>query len=239
MLALIGLGLRDGDISRNGMDALKAADVAYAELYTNSIDYNLAALEAATETEITVLDREQVEDEDRVLEAARDRDVAFLVSGDPLTATTHQDILFRAREQGIDTAVVHAPSILTAVAETGFSLYKFGRTTTLPEPYNGTVPDSPFDVIRENREQGLHTLLLLDIGMTAAEALDLVEDRLPDTDIMLCAELGTEDAVIQFGTVNALRAVADAFDVPASIIIPGDVSDNEQRRIDRYRVEEG
>ncbi len=231
MLTLVGLGLRDGDISRRGIDAIASADAVFAEFYTNSIEYDLAALEDETGADITVLDRGGVEDDDRVFRAAQDRDVAFLVSGDPLTATTHQDVLFRARDAGIETEIVHAPSILTAVAETGLSIYKFGRTTTLPEPYDGAVPDSPFDVIRANRDQGLHTLLLLDIGMEIPDALDIVADRM-DGPFLACSELGTEHRRIVYGDAATLRA--HDFGLPACLIIPGDLSDNEQERLDNH-----
>lgn len=237
MLWIIGLGLRDGDIPQNGVDALSAADVAYAELYTNAIDYDLDAITGRTGTDITELDRSAVEDEDRIVQEAQEQDVAFLVSGDPLTATTHQDILFRARDAGIETEVVHAPSILTAVTETGLSIYKFGRTTTLPEPYNGTVPDSPFDVMHTNRENGLHTLLLLDIGMEMGEALDIITDRIvEDTLLVAASRLGTDDRTVRTGNVQELKTVTDDFDVPCSIIVPGDISANEQERIDRFTV---
>jgi diphthine synthase len=237
MLSLIGLGLRDGDITQRGVKALERADIAYAELYTNAIDYDLTALEDRTGTTITVLDREQVEDQDTVLDDARDHNVVFLVSGDPLTATTHQDILFRAREQGIDTAIIHAPSILTAVAETGLSIYKFGRTTTLPEPYDGTVPDSPFEVIRQNREQGLHTLLLLDIGMTAETALAILGERLDsDTELLICSELGTTDHRVRYGPLSDVASTVEAHRVPASVIIPGDLSANEIERLEPFKV---
>lgn len=237
MLYIIGLGLRDGDITQQGIDALQDADVAYAELYTNAIEYDLAALEDRAGTAVTELDREQVEDDDTVLDAAQDRDVAFLVSGDPLTATTHQDTLFRARDQGIDTAVIHAPSILTAVAETGLSIYKFGRTTTLPEPYNGTVPDSPFNVIEQNRAQGLHTLLLLDIDMTADEALDILEKRFAaETELLVCAELGTADRTVRYGPLSDVASATDVFDIPVSVIVPGELSENEEERLEPFRT---
>lgn len=234
MLTLVGLGLRDTDLSEAAADAIADADVAYAEFYTNAIDYDLDAVEDRTGTGITVLDRDAVEQKDQVVTAAQDRDVAFLVSGDPLTATTHQDILFRAQEQGIATDVVHAPSILTAVTETGLSSYKFGRVTTLPEPYNGTVPDSPFDVVDRNQEQGLHTLLLLDIGMTVDTALELAGDQLPKP-LIACSQLGTPDRTIAYGSVAALQSCT--FAVPAALIVPGTLSDNEADRVQQFAVD--
>ncbi len=236
MLSLIGLGLRTDDITQRGLQALKQADIAYAELYTNAIEYDLDALEDRTGTPITELDRNAVEDKDQVVADAQEQDVAFLVSGDPLTATTHQDILFRARQHGIETAIIHAPSILTAVAETGLSIYKFGRITTLPEPYNGTVPDSPFDVVDQNREHGLHTLMLLDIGMTATEALATLSDRLDqDTELLVCAELGTTNRKMRIGTITDLSGTVDDLRVPCSVIIPGQLSDNEEERLETVR----
>lgn len=237
MLYLIGLGLRDGDIAQNGIDALSQVNTAYAEFYTNAIEYDLDALEQKTGTDITVLDRDQVEDEDNVITAAREHDVAFLVSGDPLTATTHQDILFRARNEGIRTEVIHAPSILIAVAETGLSIYKFGRVTTLPEPYNGTVPGSPFDVMQKNQDAGLHTLMLLDIGMTADEALDILEEQVSaDQEILVASELGTASQTIRAGTLAELSSATDQFGVPCSVIIPGERSENEESRLESFRA---
>lgn len=228
MLHLVGLGLRDGDIAVRGIDALEEADAAYAELYTNSIDYDLDALEERTGTEITVLDRAAVEDEDRVVQDAAERDVVFLVSGDPLAATTHQDLLFRARDRGIDVQAVHAPSILTAVAQTGLSLYKFGRTTTLTVQ-NGEVPGSVFDAVRGNREAGLHTLVLLDIGMAVDEALPLLDGAVSGN-VVVCDQVGTADQQIAVGETDEIAA--DRFGTPAAIIVPGDLSDNEAERLE-------
>ncbi|MDY6766260.1 MAG: diphthine synthase [Candidatus Nanohaloarchaea archaeon] len=227
MLTLVGLGLRDGDIPVRGIDALEEADAAYAELYTNTIDYDLAALGERTGTDITVLDRAAVEDEDRIVETAADQDVVFLVSGDPLAATTHQDLLFRARRRGLDVEVVHAPSILTAVAQTGLSLYKFGRTTTLTIQ-NGAVPGSVFDAVRENQAAGLHTLVLLDIGMTVDEALPLLAAEVSG-DVVVCDRVGTADQQIAVGEIDEIAA--DRFGTPAAVIVPGELSGNEQERL--------
>ena len=58
--------------------------------------------------------------------------------------------------------------------------YKFGRTTTLVYPENDYFPESPYDVLVENKTRGLHTLVLLDIHaqenryMTANEGIQLL-----------------------------------------------------------------
>lgn len=47
-------------------------------------------------------DRNVVESEaDTIYASAKEEDVAFLVVGDPLCATTHTDLIIRARELGI------------------------------------------------------------------------------------------------------------------------------------------
>jgi len=72
--------------------------------------------------EIEVADRELVEQGDIILNAAKDSDVAFLVVGDPFGATTHTDIILRARELNIPTQVVHNASILNAVGACGLQV---------------------------------------------------------------------------------------------------------------------
>lgn len=52
--------------------------------------------------EIVLADRNVVESEaDSIYASAKEEDVAFLVVGDPLCATTHTDLIIRARELGI------------------------------------------------------------------------------------------------------------------------------------------
>jgi len=184
-LIFIGLGLDDGkDISIKGLELLKTCDFVFAEFYTSdlakgSIEY----LENLSNKQIEILDREQVENGDMILEKAQmdDSNVAFLVPGDPLTATTHIDLLLRAKEQTISTVVIHAPSVATVVPGLlGLQFYKFGRTTTLAYPEGEYFPESPYDVIAKNVSMGLHTLVLLDIHadkkryMTANEGLQIL-----------------------------------------------------------------
>ena len=54
-------------------------------------------------------------------------DVAFLVVGDPFGATTHSDLLIRAKEQGIQTKSIHNASIMNAIGCCGLQLYNFGK----------------------------------------------------------------------------------------------------------------
>jgi len=73
--------------------------------------------------ELQIADREMVEKENNIiLEEAETSDVAFLVVGDPFGATTHTDIVLRARQSGIPTEVVHNASILNAIGTCGLQV---------------------------------------------------------------------------------------------------------------------
>jgi len=102
MLYLIGLGLENGEVTQKGVKALEEAEKAFVEFYTNTETVDIEKLEEETGIEIEKLSREEVEQEDKILESGKKKDTAFLVSGDPLTATTHYDIKHRAEKEGID-----------------------------------------------------------------------------------------------------------------------------------------
>ena len=90
-------------------------------------------------------------------------DVALLIVGDPFGATTHTDILLRARALGITTRVIHNASIMNAVGACGLQLYNFGQTVSLVLFTDTWRPDSFYDRVLENANLGMHTLILLDI----------------------------------------------------------------------------
>jgi diphthine synthase len=166
MLTFVGLGLWDEkDVSLRGLEAIRAADEVYAEWYTAHLGgASPAKLVEFYGRPVTFLDRDPLEKGDALLEAARTRDVVLLAVGDSMTATTHVDLRVRAEQMGIPTRVVHGASIATAVAGLlGLMSYKFGRATTIVFPDGHYFPTSPYDVLRDNRERGLHTLTLLDL----------------------------------------------------------------------------
>lgn len=240
MLYLVGLGLYDEkDISINGLDAIKAADVVYAEFYTARLfGGDLKSLESLAGVQINILTREEVEEENLPIKQAEVKDVAFLTAGDPLMATTHSDILMEAHKKGIITRVIHASSILSAAPGiAGLQAYKFGKVTTIPRPEENYFPHSPYQVINENKKMGLHTLVLLDIQahrdyyMTANEGLEYlmrVEAELKDglisedTLAVVVARAGSDDPLVRADRIAAL--MDEDFGGPLHcIIIPGDL----------------
>lgn len=94
---------------------------------------------------------------------AKDKEVAFLVVGDPFGATTHTDLILRAKESGVKVQVVHNASIMNAIGCAGLQLYQFGETVSIPYWTDTWKPDSFYDKMQANQEHGLHTLCLLDI----------------------------------------------------------------------------
>lgn len=225
MLRLVGLGLDDGELTGKGEKALKTAEKVYAEFYTNTETVEIEALQDRLEVDIEKLSRKEVEREDRIIKSAEEQDTAFLVSGDPLTATTHYDIKHRAEGKGIETQVVHAPSIITSVNETGLNLYKFGRVVTLPEEGK---PNSIIEHVEENDSIGLHTLVLLDIDYRASDAAEkLLNMGLEDREAVVIERANATDQEI---SVMQLEEVEDSEfgEPPHSIVLTGDKSHKEE-----------
>ena len=167
-LIFIGLGLYDEkDISVKGKEIVKDADIVYSEFYTSHlVGTDFDKIQDEMDVEIQVLDREGVEQEALPIQEAQEKIVIFLTAGDPMAATTHVDLRLRAEEKGVRTKVVHSSSIFSAAPSIlGVQHYKFGKTITLPF-FEGkeSYPESPYDGIRDNKELGLHSLILLDIN---------------------------------------------------------------------------
>ena len=181
-LTMIGTGLNPpDDLTIRGIRACQAADVVFLESYTSACPQPIQAFSEAIGTRIITLTRREIEQEDRIITEASERDVAFLVLGDPLSATTHIELFTRARSQGIRTAIIHNTSILTAVATTGLELYKFGKTTSLAYPRRGFFPKTAYHTASENQKIHAHTLILLDI-VTGSETahIDVSRGNLSD-----------------------------------------------------------
>lgn len=169
MLYFVGLGLGDvKDITVKGLEIVRKCERVYLEAYTSVLTYGgKAALEEFYERfDLVEADRDLVESgSDMILENADKVDVAFLVVGDPFGATTHTDLLLRAKERNIPTKSIHNASIMNAIGCCGLQLYNFGETVSIPfwteEPE--WKPESFYDKILKNLENGQHTLCLLDI----------------------------------------------------------------------------
>lgn len=222
MIYFIGLGLyHETDISLKGLIALKKVDYIYAEFYTAKLfGGSIKNLEELVGKEIQVLSREEVEEENIPLKNAEMNDVAFLIAGDPLIATTHSEMLIEAKKSGIKTSVIHASSIISAAPGiAGLQAYKFGKVTTIPFTEKNYFPHSPYMAIKENMNSNLHTLVLLDIRahedryMTANQALEyllLVESEkngkitTENSVAVVVARAGSDDPVVKADKIKNL-----------------------------------
>ena len=116
-------------------------------------------------------------------------------------------------------------------------MYKFGKTTSIVFPEENYFPETPYNVIKENLERGLHTLCLLDIRiddnekrfMTANEGLKILlelENRKKenvineDTKAVVVARAGSLKPKLVYGKIKDL--INYDFGEPLHcIIIPG------------------
>ncbi|CAH3022369.1 unnamed protein product [Porites evermanni] len=179
MLYLVGLGLGDAkDITVKGLEIVKRADYVFLEAYTSILCVGQEVLEEFYGRKIQLADRETVEqNSDLILEHANDKDVAFLVVGDPFGATTHTDLVLRAHQLNIPYQVIHNASIMNAVGCCGLQLYNFGETVSIVLWTDTWKPDSFYDKIAANKKQGLHTLCLLDIKVKEQSVENLMRGK--------------------------------------------------------------
>ncbi|KAH0859418.1 hypothetical protein HID58_087679 [Brassica napus] len=78
-------------------------------------------------------------------------------------ATTHSDLVVRAKKLGVNVEVVHNASVMNDVGICRLQLYHYGETVSTPFFTETWRPDSFYEKIKKNRALGLHTLCLLDI----------------------------------------------------------------------------
>tara|TARA_Y100000310_G_scaffold326384_1_gene391219 strand:- start:2380 stop:3108 length:729 start_codon:yes stop_codon:yes gene_type:complete len=242
MFYLIGIGMGDEkDITLRGLDAIGKCDKVFLECYTSKlVDFNIEKMKNLYGKEVLLADRELVEKkcEEEILNPSKEGNVALLIVGSPLGATTHMDLLKRAEDLDVDIEVIDNAGIIGAVGVTGLSLYKFGRVVTIPKENEDVV--SPYEMMVENQKVGLHTLILMDINneegefdlMTAREGLDyLIRCGMSDDEsVLVCGGLG-KDHEIKFGKA----AVVDVSKEPQCIIIPGDMHFMEEESLDGFR----
>lgn len=238
MLYIIGLGLDKEDMSIKALNSIKKCKRIFMETYTSDLPYSFKDIEKFLYKEtkgklkkIDIVDRKFVEEDNMMFEEAKRHDVALLVPGDPLSATTHSELIVRAEKFDVQIKVIHAPSIMTAIGETGLQLYKFGKTASIPKWQKSFEPESFYDIVQQNKKINAHTLLLIDIGLQVSEALKELKEvakRRNDKiwEVIICSNLGTDKAEIKIGKIDAL--INKSFKLPACIILPAPMHFFEQ-----------
>ncbi|PKL63516.1 MAG: diphthine synthase [Methanomicrobiales archaeon HGW-Methanomicrobiales-2] len=247
MLMFVGLGLYDlGDISVKGLEYVRNADAVYLESYTSRLmGTDVSAMEAFFGKEVRVLGREDVEGDPReILERAAIGRVAFLTGGDPMVSTTHADLRMRAAAAGIETSIIHASSISSAVSGlSGLQNYRFGKSCSVPFPAKGWFPTAPIETVAANLAQNLHTLVYLDIQkdhyMRIPEAVALLEEMAekrgiePPVLYVGIARAGSESPVVAAGTAERLKETE--FGAPLHIlVVPADLHPMEREYLEIF-----
>src|SRR5487761_1340868 len=161
MLFFVGLGVEQSPTLR-AIEILKSCGRIFYESYTSPAvgEDVLETLEHNTGKKIEPVTRGFVEDGRKILELAKSSHVALVSSGDPMIATTHQELRTRALTQKVETQIVHGSSILcSVVGELGLHSYSFGKNVTMTrEPMQHTA----YLTIYQNLLRGLHTSILLE-----------------------------------------------------------------------------
>ncbi|MEM4367590.1 MAG: diphthine synthase [Candidatus Aenigmatarchaeota archaeon] len=248
-LSFISIGLNDEkDMSLKAIEEARSCDLLYAEFYTHKINTSIEKLEKLIGKKIQLLSRKDVEESDIILTQAMKRKVGFLVGGDAFCATTHLALKFEAMKRGIETKVIHGSSIFSAVGEVGLHMYKFGTTITIPflEKLRGKLPISAYERLKDNKDRGLHTLVLLDIieeekrYMSFKDAIEILlqlEELMKEnifteySDIIVFARAGSENSKIVFGKVKEIKGM-DLGEPPFCLIIPGSLHFTEKEYLE-------
>jgi len=250
-LYLIGLGLDWLDLSQKALEVLSRCDEVYLETYTSVASYSVQKLARFLGKKIVSLDRKGVEEKKPFLKSAAIKEVALLVYGDPLTATTHIDLLQECKKKKVKCEVIHAPSVLTAVAETGLQLYKFGKVASIPFWTQNHRPESFFDILEQNKKINAHTLFLLDLQperdnfLTIKGAMDRLISISKQRRRSLvfnekikcigCARLGTPSAKIIYGPASKV-ATAKYGAPPYCLIVPASLHFKEEEFLNKSRT---
>jgi diphthine synthase len=245
-LVFVGLGLGDRGTSLAGVQSIRAADFAYVERYTSPPSPTLITeLEKATGKKIAVVGREWVEDGRKILEQANASKVVLAVQGDPMIATTHNDLRVRANARGIRTSVIHGATIAVAAAsESGLHYYKFAGTITFIQE-SASLHQDVYQRIHANLLGGQHTLLLLeyDVENSVGVRPEFVFERMLDAEknfkrevlsegtfAIVLSRIGMADQDMRGGAISALRTAGFGAP-PHCVIIPGKLHFTEEEAL--------
>ncbi len=169
MLYLIGVGVDEfNSIGLGSLEILKHIDLVYIERFTGFLsedfvnkinDYINNNSKSQKKVEIKIIKRWFIEDGREILENSLNQNICILIYGDPLLATTYNELLVRARKKSIEYKIIHSSSgISSLVGESGLHPYKFGKMVTMMSDPMSSI--TVYDTIYNNLCLGLHTLIL-------------------------------------------------------------------------------
>ncbi|KAA8923129.1 diphthine synthase [Thermoplasma sp.] len=245
MLNIIGVGLRGtGSITFDEFDALRTSDLVYIDQYTSIGQPGLVRkISAMIDRDIVPLTREEIEN-GSILPEAETKTVSLIVVGDPLMATTHNEIRYEAMSRGIPVRIFENASILNAaIGKAGIMVYKTAPPVSLPKVSDKFFPVSVIEKIKRNMDMGLHTPVLIDLedqeNIPLHDALNSLlqmekkkgYDGIID-EICVLSRISFPDERIIFGKIADL--LREDVRSPYMLIVLSKLDDNERRFITSF-----
>jgi len=253
MLYFIGIGISNDDISIKAIEKIKECEKVYYDCYTSFVDKEyIKKIESLTAKRIFPLKREELEGKSKIVEEAKTKNIALLVGGESLIATTHHSIVLDLLKEKIPFEIIHSSSaISSAISESFLQVYKFGRIVTIPFWKEDYKPLSFYDYAFQNSNLGLHTLFLLDIKeekgelkfMSVNEAISilrmaekerkkgLIKDS---TKIIVISSIGKENIKVYGELKDIEKRNIQSF--PSVIILPGKLHFVEEEILSFFNV---
>lgn len=246
-LVIAGLGLDcPNSVPIEVIEVAKKADKILVETYTSPLTQDkISRLESTIGKKFEEISREKVEDGKQIIEDAKKLNLLLLCPGDPLVATTHQELRVRAIQKGISCKIIHSSSVIPAViGEVGLHHYKLGKVITM-------VSSSPlssltvYQTVFENMLRNLHSLILLEFikekgfelkpNDALKELMSREEEKnlnviTKDTFIIIASRVGQENQSLVGGLCEEL-AKMNFGDGPHSIVIPANLHFTEKEAL--------
>jgi diphthine synthase len=223
-LHLIGLGLNKNTITLEASEALNSCHRIYLESFTVNFPYTYNQLEKEIGHEVIVLSREEVENE-HILKEAQNKEIALLVYGDALAATTHTQLILSAKKQNIPTQIHHNASILIA-------------TTSMPKWQKNYEPTSFLEYYQDNKKAKAHTLILTDIDLKLNQAIEQLQAAANITGceikhIVVLSNAGLPTQKIHTGSPAQFQN--KELPMPFCIIIPSELNHHEEETLNTFK----
>lgn len=249
MLYIIGLGLRGlSSLTMEGARTIECSSRIFFETYTSiSPEGTIRELEEKFSRKVIPLNRSDIEEGNILIESSRKEDVSLIVTGDPLSATTHNQLRLDAMNAGVEVEIIENASIISVIpGKIGLFPYRMGPPVSLPFPQENFLPRSVCDKIFLNLKSGLHTIVLLDLrdGRTmysheALETLIRMEERYGVGAINLNSEVFSVTRVSQPGEKLIFDTVQNLIDLkllesPAALVVPAELNHNESEFSARF-----
>jgi diphthine synthase len=114
---------------------------------------------------------------------------------------------------------------------------------TVVAPQAGYAPSSFYDAAEKNQKLGMHTLILLDVGMGTAGGIGVLmaigsKRKKPlvsgNTMLVAACALGTPGAIIRYGKAREL--LRKSLEPPSVLILPGKLHFAEKEYLEAFKI---